>query len=128
MNFGQAISSGFRNYVNFSGRAARSEYWFWILFVIIVSAVTAGIDFALFKDPQVLPLNTLSGLALLLPNLAVAVRRLHDTDRSGWWLLIALLPLIGLIVLIVFFCIRGTPGPNRFGPDPLTSDLLTPPR
>jgi uncharacterized membrane protein YhaH (DUF805 family) len=90
--------------------------------------VTAGIDLALFKDPQVLPLNTLSGLALLLPNLAVAVRRLHDTDRSGWWLLIALLPLIGLIVLIVFFCIRGTPGPNRFGPDPLASDLLTPPR
>jgi uncharacterized membrane protein YhaH (DUF805 family) len=128
MNFGQAISSGFRNYVNFSGRAARSEYWLWILFVVIVSIVTAGIDMAIFRDPQVLPINSLTGLALLLPNLAVAVRRLHDTDRSGWWLLLLFLPLIGAIVLIIWFCFRGTPGQNRFGPDPLAGDLLTPPR
>jgi len=128
MGFGEAISSGFRNYVNFSTRAARSEYWFWILFYVIVMIVTAGIDIALFKDTQVFPINSLAGLALLLPNIAVGVRRLHDIDRTGWWLLIGLVPLIGLIVLIVFFCTAGTPGQNRFGPDPLAGDVLTPPR
>jgi len=128
MGFGQAISSGFRNYVNFSDRAARSQYWFWFLFYLIVMIVTGGIDIALFKDVQVLPINSLAGLALLLPNIAVAVRRLHDIDRTGWWLLIGFVPLIGLIVLIVFFCQAGTPGQNRFGPDPLAGDVLTPPR
>src|SRR5262249_8639019 len=112
MGFGEAISSGFRNYVNFSTRAARSEYWFWILFYVIVMIVTAGIDIALFKDVQVLPINSLAGLALLLPNIAVAIRRLHDIDRTGWWLLIGFVPLIGFIVLIVFFCTAGTPGQN----------------
>ena len=58
-------------------------------------------------------------LAMLLPTLAVGVRRLHDTDRSGWWLLIAFIPLVGIIVLIIFFVHKGTTGPNRFGPDPL---------
>jgi uncharacterized membrane protein YhaH (DUF805 family) len=99
VNFTQAITSGFSNYVNFSGRAIRSEYWFWILFSII---------------------GQLFNLAAFLPSIAVAVRRLHDLDRSGWWILLIFLPLIGAVVLIVWYCTRGTEGPNQFGPDPLT--------
>jgi len=117
MGFTEAISSGFRNYVNFSSRAARSEFWFWMLFNFLVGVVTAVIDYVLFPG-SVSPLNSLASLALFLPNLAVSVRRLHDIDRTGWWVLIAL-TLIGIILLIVWNCTRGTIGPNRFGSDPL---------
>jgi uncharacterized membrane protein YhaH (DUF805 family) len=119
MNFSEAIRSGFQNYVGFSGRAARSEYWYWQLFFCLVGIASALIDLALFPSLNVSPINTLAELALLLPTLAVSVRRLHDLDRIGWWLLIVLIPLIGAIWLLVWFCTRGTVGPNRFGPDPL---------
>jgi uncharacterized membrane protein YhaH (DUF805 family) len=68
-------------------------------------------------------LSSLGSLALFLPTLAVAVRRLHDTDRTGWWILIGLIPLIGWIIYLVFMCQRGTEGPNRFGEDPLGPDV-----
>ena len=90
MGFGQAISSGFSNYVNFSDRACRSEYWFWFLFVIIGNIVTMGIDYAL----GIQVISALFSLAVLLPGIAIAVRRLHDLDRSGWWILLVLIPLI----------------------------------
>lgn len=118
MNFQQAIASGFHNYVTFSGRAARSEYWYWTLFAVLVSAATGVLDSALFPHAEVPPLNSLASLALFLPGIAVAVRRFHDLDRTGWWILIALTG-IGAIVIMIWFCFRGTPGPNRFGPDPL---------
>jgi len=114
MNFVEAIQSGFSNYVNFSGRAQRSAYWWWFLFVIIVDIVASLIDGML----GVQIVAALAGLAMLLPSIAVGVRRLHDLDKSGWWLLIGLIPLIGAIVLIIFFVQKGTTGPNRFGPDP----------
>jgi uncharacterized membrane protein YhaH (DUF805 family) len=116
MGFGEAIQSGFSNYVNFSDRAIRSEYWFWLLFAIIVAIVTGFID-AVIGVPLT---NTIFALATFLPGLAVSVRRLHDLDRSGWWLLLGLIPLVGAIILIVWFCTRGTVGANRFGADPLT--------
>ncbi len=119
MTFTEAIASGFRNYVNFTGRAARSEFWYWVLFAILASIAAGLIDLGLFPGSQISPINTLVGLALFLPGLAVSVRRLHDLDRSGWWVLLIFIPLIGLIVLIIWNCMRGTPGPNRFGPDPL---------
>jgi uncharacterized membrane protein YhaH (DUF805 family) len=119
MNFTQAIQSGFQNYVGFSGRAARSEYWYWYLFFVLVAIAGALIDLALFPRVEISPINTLAELALLLPTVAVSVRRLHDLDRTGWWLLIFLIPLIGGILLLVWFCMRGTVGSNRFGPDPL---------
>jgi uncharacterized membrane protein YhaH (DUF805 family) len=118
MTFGQAIASGFQNYVNFSGRAPRSEYWYWTLFVILVSIGTYFIDTMIFSDMEMGPTNTLAGLALFLPGIAVAVRRLHDIDRTGWWFLLVF-TLIGVILLIIWACMRGTVGPNRFGPDPL---------
>lgn len=118
MTFTKAIRSGFQNYVNFSGRAPRSEYWYWTLFSILVSIASALVDVALFPSLNASPINTIVELALLLPGLAVSVRRLHDLDRTGWWLLLILTG-IGAIVLLVWFCMRGTVAPNRFGPDPL---------
>jgi uncharacterized membrane protein YhaH (DUF805 family) len=115
MGFGQAISSGFSNYVGFSGRACRSEYWYWILFYFIGAIVAEIID-AVLGITAIYPLFS---LAVLLPGIAVAVRRLHDLDRSGWWILLGLIPLVGAIILIIWYCMKGTTGPNRFGPDPL---------
>jgi uncharacterized membrane protein YhaH (DUF805 family) len=121
MTFGEAISSGFSNYANFSGRSPRSTYWWWVLFVVIVEFLAAIVDYALFgADMQVL--YPLAALGLLVPSVAVAVRRLHDTARSGWFILLPLIPIIGAIVLIVWNCQRGTFGPNQYGPDPLRSD------
>jgi uncharacterized membrane protein YhaH (DUF805 family) len=118
MDFGQAIKSGFRHYVSFSGRAARSEFWYWSLFVVIVT-IGAGIaDHALFDEESTALFGPLVSLIFFLPGLAVAVRRLHDLDRTGWWILIAF-TIIGIIVLLVWDCIKGTTGTNRFGPDPL---------
>jgi uncharacterized membrane protein YhaH (DUF805 family) len=115
MGFGQAISSGFSNYVNFSGRACRSEYWFWTLFVVIADIVAFAIDAAI----GVRVIGGLFGLAVLLPGIAVTIRRLHDLDRTGWWIFIWFIPLVGWIILLIWFCTKGTDGPNRFGPDPL---------
>ena len=117
MNFGQAIQAGFRNYVNFEGRARRSEYWYWVLFVTLVQLV---MDLVAGSDDSAAAV--VATLGLLLPSLAVSVRRLHDIDKSGWFLLLWFIPLIGWIVLIVWACRRGTVGPNRFGPDPF--DML----
>jgi uncharacterized membrane protein YhaH (DUF805 family) len=115
MGFGEAISAGFSNYVNFSGRASRSEFWFWILFIILAEIVTSIIDYAIGANV----VTGLFGLATFLPSLGLWIRRLHDLDRTGWWVLIWLIPIIGWIILIIWFCTRGTDGPNRFGPDPL---------
>jgi uncharacterized membrane protein YhaH (DUF805 family) len=118
MGFTQAIASGFQNYVNFSGRAPRSEYWFWVLFAVLASIAGGLIDLALFRNMDVSPVQSLIGLALFLPGLAVSIRRLHDLDRTGWWFLLVF-TIIGAIVLLVWDCMKGTTGPNRFGPDPL---------
>jgi len=121
MGFVEAIKSGFSNYVNFSGRACRSEYWFWVLFAALGGLVTTGLDAAIFGyHAGVTPLNGIFDLATFLPGLAVAARRLHDIDRTAWWLLLVLTG-IGAILLIIWFCFKGTSGPNRFGPDPLAS-------
>ena len=116
MGFADSITSGFNKYVTFSGRAARSEYWYWTLFTIIASVVAGIIDEIIFIGIDIV--GTLVSLGLLLPSVAVGVRRLHDIERSGWWLLISLTG-IGLVLLIYWDCVKGTTGPNRFGPDPL---------
>jgi uncharacterized membrane protein YhaH (DUF805 family) len=118
MGFQDAIRSVFGKYVTISGRAARSEYWWWFLFVFLSNGVLGLIDRALFgAEAQVLV--AIFSLAVLLPSICVAGRRLHDRDMSAWWLLIGLVPLIGFLVLLYFYVMPGTPGPNRFGPDPL---------
>lgn len=103
------------NYVGFQGRARRKEYWMFILFNIIISIVLSILQ-------GILGLNTaltgLYSLAILLPFLAVGVRRLHDTGRSGWWLLISLIPLIGVMTLIIFTCQESDYRINKYGPNP----------
>jgi len=112
MGFADAVRTCLSKYVDFQGRAMRSEFWWFALFNIIVQVVTTIIDRGVLNYPI---LSTIATLALILPGLAVSVRRLHDTDRSGWWLLISFIPLIGAIVLIVWYCTKGTEGANRFG-------------
>ena len=108
MGFTDAIKTCFNKYADFNGRAKRPEYWWYWLFIFLVSlAITALSRSA----------SGLFSLVTLLPSIAVGARRLHDTDRSGWWLLLFFLPLIGAIVLLVWFCTKGTNGYNRFGPD-----------
>jgi uncharacterized membrane protein YhaH (DUF805 family) len=119
MSFFEAISSGFSNYVNFSGRAQRSAYWWWTLFSILLYIVTSIIDVLIAGSGGFSPLTLIAQLALFLPSLALAVRRLHDKDKSGWFFLLIFIPLVGAIILLIWFVQRGTVGPNRFGPDPL---------
>lgn len=128
MGFSEAIQSGFNNYANFSGRASRPAYWWWFLFSWIVSLVAqvldnmtriGGVGSESYLNLWVGIISGIVGLALFLPSLGVMVRRLHDTDRSGWWWLIGIIPIVGWIVLIFFLASPGTPGENRFGPPPL---------
>ncbi len=116
MTFGQAIKSCYSNYVTFSGRAPRSEYWFFVLYQCLVGFV-CGLLMAFGIGRLLLGLFV---VANFLPAISVMVRRLHDIDRSGWWYWIVLVPLVGPILLLVWFCTRGTAGANRFGPDPLS--------
>ncbi|MCD2195133.1 DUF805 domain-containing protein [Actinomycetospora endophytica] len=117
-----------KQYADFSGRARRTEFWMFVLISFIISLVLAIIDSAIgtahlyssggaaYYSPGIL--GGIYSLAVLIPTIAVTVRRLHDTDRSGWWFFIQLIPIVGSIVLLVFMCLEGTRGPNRFGLDP----------
>jgi uncharacterized membrane protein YhaH (DUF805 family) len=118
MGFQDAVRTCFQKYVTISGRARRAEYWWWILFIFLSNAVLGVADRALF-GPDVQALGGIFGLATLLPSICVAGRRLHDRDMSAWWLLLWFIPVIGWLVLLWFYVTPGTPGPNRFGPDPL---------
>jgi uncharacterized membrane protein YhaH (DUF805 family) len=103
-----------KKYLDFSGRAQRMEYWMFTLINVLVMLGLAIVDAVLGLGF----LSTIYALGVFIPSLAVAVRRLHDTNRSGWWLLIGLVPLVGLIVLIVFFVQDSQPGANEYGPNP----------
>lgn len=126
MTFQDAIKSGYQNYAIFSGRSTRSAFWWWTLFQVIAS-IAIGLIFGsghMVRDGVTMNMNYEGGLvsnlwslANLLPAIAVAVRRLHDIDKSGWWLFIVLIPLVGWIFLIVWYCTKGTLGANRFGPE-----------
>ncbi|WP_160120733.1 DUF805 domain-containing protein [Rhodovarius lipocyclicus] len=142
MDFGTAIKTCLNKYVSFAGRARRAEYWYFMLFNLILTAVAGVLD--QMVGMELSPFSTIVSLVLFLPMLAVSVRRLHDLDKSGWWLLAPMLGLVvmipaytsleaaivllwlgGLIafgtgvLLLVWFLSRGTMGANRFGADPL---------
>ena len=107
-----------RKYADFSGRARRREYW---MFVLISFLISCGLAVISAMANSLTFLSWIYSLAVLVPSLAVSVRRLHDIGRSGWWLLIGLIPLVGIIVLIVFFATEGQPGDNQYGPNPKSS-------
>lgn len=127
-----------KRYAEFRGRSRRKEYWMFFLLMLILGVIASTIDtmlgfgttwrsvtgtgYSVGWATHNGPVEILLWLAMLIPNLAVTIRRLHDLDKSGWWLLILLVPLIGAIVLLVFMCIEGTRGANRFGPDPLVGE------
>jgi len=120
-----AIEAITKRYAQFSGRARRKEYWLTILLIIIISIIASVLDGALGLADPVYGLGPIYGivaLAILIPSIAVSVRRLHDIDRTGWWYLLAFVPFIGFVVLIIFFVMPGTSGENRFGPDPKAGD------
>jgi uncharacterized membrane protein YhaH (DUF805 family) len=126
MGFGKAVSTCLAKSFTFAGRAPRSEYWYFYLFFLI--AIIAGVVLDQLFGTAVLdeageyeygPLAVLAVLGLFIPQLSVGVRRLHDLNRSGWWLWLSLIPFVGGIVLLVWNCMRGTDGNNRYGPDPL---------
>ncbi len=113
-----------RNYAVFTGRARRNEYWYFVLFNILISFALTAIDYMVGTfnaETGSGLLSSLYGLAVLLPGIAVSVRRLHDTERSGWWFLLVFLPCIGPFILLYFFLQDGTAGPNEFGSDPKAS-------
>ena len=140
MDFISAIKSGFSNYFNFSGRASRSEYWYWILFTVILGFGLGIIEGALgiyLVAPQMTEfgesagvglLSSIAQLAVFIPSLALIWRRLHDVEKSGAWFFI-IFTCVGVVPLIIWYVTKGTAGPNRFGPDPLGSGeaLLEPP-
>ena len=120
MGFVEAVQSCFRQYVGFTGRARRSEYWWFVLFGFLVSIVTGLLDTMLGTmddDTKIGVIGTIASLALLLPSIAVAIRRLHDTSRTGWWILIGLIPVVGWIILIVFY-VQDSHGDNEYGRSP----------
>ena len=110
-----------KKYAVFDGRAQRAEYWYFVLFSIIISIVLGFIDFSIGTFDEKAGVGLLSGiyaLAVFIPSIAVGVRRLHDTNRSGWWILIGLIPIVGFIVLFVFFVIDSDQRANQYGSNP----------
>jgi uncharacterized membrane protein YhaH (DUF805 family) len=117
MTFQESVQKCFREYATFSGRAARPEFWWFALFLLGANIVLGLIDNAIFwGDTQVLgPLFT---LATIIPAIAVSVRRLHDIGKSGWWVLLHLIPIIGFLVMLYFYVQPTEPGENEYGPAP----------
>jgi uncharacterized membrane protein YhaH (DUF805 family) len=115
MTMPQAIRSAFAHWRTFSGRTGGTDYWLFVLFGTIVFGLAILLDHVVFGRDALF--GAICTLVFLMPYVAVAVRRLHDTDRSGWWLLLVFVPL-GSIVLWIWFCMPSTSGPNRFGPMP----------
>lgn len=120
VSFVEAVKSGFRNYANFSGRARRSEYWYWVLFTVLGTLVLSIIGGMIFhtEDGGVNILQSIFSLATLVPGLSISWRRLHDIGKSGGWYFLALIPLVGSIILLIWYCKDGEPGDNQYGPSP----------
>jgi uncharacterized membrane protein YhaH (DUF805 family) len=107
-----------RRYAEFDGRSGRPEFWWFMLWNLVITVVVYLVGIAVLGSARGGLLADLYGLLVLLPSLGVEIRRLHDTNRTGWWVLLAVIPIVGAIVLIVFFALAGTAGPNRYGAEP----------
>jgi uncharacterized membrane protein YhaH (DUF805 family) len=104
-----------QNYVGFQGRARRKEYWMFVVISFVISIILEVLQRALHLGQL---LTSLYSLAVLLPSIAVSMRRLHDTGRTGWWILIGIIPIIGTIILLVFMFLDSEEGENKYGPNP----------
>jgi uncharacterized membrane protein YhaH (DUF805 family) len=122
MTFSEAVKSGFDHYTKFEGRAHKAAFWWWFLFQLLVYIGAEIID-AILGTPI---FWIIAVLGLLLPNLSVSIRRLHDTNRTGWWILIGLIPIVGFIVLLIFYLQQSDPGVNDYGP-PMAECATDPP-
>ncbi|MDG1438016.1 MAG: DUF805 domain-containing protein [Emcibacteraceae bacterium] len=111
MNPMEAVSNVLSNFATFKGRACRSEFWWWWLFTVIIGVIIAS--------GGEMNLYLIYWLIIFIPNLAVTVRRHHDGNRSGWFILIGIIPIIGGLILLFLYASKGTDGPNQYGPDPL---------
>lgn len=122
MEFGEAIRTCFQKFATFSGRASRSEFWYFQLFGLVTSIVAEILDQALFSSSGAFsgPLGWIATVVFIVPSIAVGSRRLHDSEKTGWLQLIGL-TVVGLIPLIVWWASRGTRGENRYGADPIPS-------
>ncbi len=123
MTFQEAIESVFRHYADFDGRARRSEYWYFVLFVFLASLAISTVGTPIGGPRLVYVLNSLFTLAIFLPALSLIFRRLHDTGRTGLWFLLAFIPL-GALVLLAFLCMDSQPGENEYGPNPKETDVV----
>jgi uncharacterized membrane protein YhaH (DUF805 family) len=132
MNFTAAIRSFWSRFADFKGRSRRSEYWYVQLFLVVTNMAVAGIDLALMDgDVDRFIANGGGGIvgliwifATIVPALAVLIRRLHDTGKTGWWALVGFIPLVGAIVLLVFTVTDSSPGENKYGTSPKASSSL----
>ena len=122
MDFGTAVTRTFSNYATFRGRAPRAEYWYAVLFYFVAAIGAAILDTFIVRSETIAPFSWLMTIGFMLPYIALTARRLHDLDKSGWWQLLAFIPLVGFIVLLVWYCTRGSDLPNRFGPAPYAPD------
>jgi uncharacterized membrane protein YhaH (DUF805 family) len=144
VTFLQAIKSGFANYKSFSGRATRSEFWYFILFCVLIELIVGrlidnwlapaifwsseygylpfGVAFLQLTGGR--PITILFLLATFVANLSLSIRRLHDLNRSGWFVLLSLIPLVGAVVLLIWFAQQGTAGKNKFGDDPIADETV----
>lgn len=112
----EAVKSVISKYFTVSGRASRSEYWWFVAFCVFVSFVAGFVEGVVGLSYFSMAIT----LITFIPSVTVAIRRLHDKDRSGWWLFIMFVPLIGVLILVYWFATRGTSGDNRYGPDPVS--------
>lgn len=122
MNIQTATRICFQKYADFTGRAQRAEYWWFALAIFLISLVLTIVDVALFEGAveDIGVFSTIFGLATMIPSFAVGARRLHDINRTGWWQLLWLVPVVGWIVLLIFLVSKGDVGENPHGADPLT--------
>lgn len=119
VSFSQAVRMAFDSYCRFQGRSSRSEYWWWVLFVAILSFCIGIIEGILgFSMTAVQTTSGILSLVLLLPGLGLSVRRLHDIGKSGWWILLGFIPVVGAIILITWFARNSEMTENRYGPVP----------
>lgn len=118
MTFSEAIKTSLVNkYATFSGRATRSEYWYVVLFGYLLALLIVFLGMIIDSPELIIGLSTVLSLILLVPGLALCIRRLHDTGRSGWWYLLVLIPYIGAFALLIIFCLKSSED-NKYGPKP----------